>query len=46
MVDYAFVVGRKDHGIKTIPDLKGKKIGVVRGTILDFQLGRFLTCMV
>jgi len=41
-VDYAFVVGRKDRGINTIPDLKGKKIGVVRGTILDFQLGRFL----
>jgi NitT/TauT family transport system substrate-binding protein len=41
-VDYAFVVGRKDRGINTISDLKGKKIGVVRGTILDFQLGRFL----
>jgi NitT/TauT family transport system substrate-binding protein len=41
-VDYAFVVGRKDRGINTIPDLKGKRIGVVRGTILDFQLGRFL----
>jgi NitT/TauT family transport system substrate-binding protein len=41
-VDYAFVAGRKDRGINAISDLKGKKIGVVRGTILDFQLGRFL----
>jgi NitT/TauT family transport system substrate-binding protein len=41
-VDYAYVVGRKDRGINAISDLKGKRIGVVRGTILDFQLGRFL----
>ena len=41
-VDYAFVIGRKDHGIEKVSDLKGKKIGVVRGTILEFQLGRFL----
>lgn len=41
-VDYAFVIGRKDHGIERVSDLKGKKIGVVRGTILEFQLGRFL----
>jgi NitT/TauT family transport system substrate-binding protein len=41
-VDYAFVIGRKDHGIQTVSDLKGKTIGVVRGTILEFQLGRFL----
>jgi len=41
-VDYALVIGRKDHGIEQVADLKGKKIGVVRGTILEFQLGRFL----
>jgi NitT/TauT family transport system substrate-binding protein len=41
-VDYAFVIGRKDRGIEAVSDLKGKKIGVVRGTILEFQLGRFL----
>lgn len=41
-VDYAFVIGRKDHGIEQVSDLKGKRIGVVRGTILEFQLGRFL----
>lgn len=41
-VDYAFVVGRQDRGVRQIEDLKGKKIGVVRGTILDFQLGRFM----
>jgi ABC-type nitrate/sulfonate/bicarbonate transport system substrate-binding protein len=41
-VDYALVIGRKDRGIEDVSDLKGKKIGVVRGTILEFQLGRFL----
>jgi NitT/TauT family transport system substrate-binding protein len=41
-VDYAFVIGRKDHGIEQVSDIRGKKIGVVRGTILEFQLGRFL----
>jgi NitT/TauT family transport system substrate-binding protein len=41
-VDYAFIVGRKDRGIKTISDLKGKRIGVMRGTMTEFYLGRFL----
>lgn len=41
-VDYAFIIGRKDRGIRTISDLKGKKIGVPRGTVLEFYLGRFL----
>ena len=37
-----FVVGRKDHDIVNITDLKGKKIGLTRGTQSEFNLGRFL----
>lgn len=33
--------GRKDRGIKTVTDLKGKRIGIPRNTIAEFYLGRF-----
>jgi NitT/TauT family transport system substrate-binding protein len=36
------IIGRVDHGIKDVTDLEGKKIGVNRGTISEFFLGRFL----
>lgn len=36
------IIGRKDRGIQDISDLKGKRIGVPRGTICEFFLGRFL----
>ena len=36
------LIGRKDHGILNISDLKGKRIGVTLGTIAQFYLGRFL----
>lgn len=36
------IIGRRDLGIKNISDLTGKKIGVPRGTICEFFLGRFL----
>ncbi|HWQ18875.1 MAG TPA: NrtA/SsuA/CpmA family ABC transporter substrate-binding protein [Methanotrichaceae archaeon] len=36
------IIGRKDRGIENISDLKGKKIGIPRGTICEFFLGRFL----
>ena len=41
---YSFVkiIGRKDRGIKTGQDLKGKKIGVNTGTSSQFFLGVFL----
>jgi ABC-type nitrate/sulfonate/bicarbonate transport system substrate-binding protein len=39
---YFYLIGRKDRGINKIDDLKGKKIGVVRKTIAEFYLGRFL----
>src|SRR4030043_454186 len=42
-VEYATVIGRKDHGISNISQLAGKKIGVIRGTAIDFYLGLFLT---
>lgn len=41
-VDYTYLIGRKDHGIQAISDLNGKKIGVARGTVMEFYLGRFL----
>ena len=36
------VVARKDHGIATPADLKGKKIGVTKKTSGEFWLGTFL----
>ncbi len=39
---YMFLVGRKDRGIRTVADLKGKRIGLPRGTLVEFYLGRFL----
>lgn len=37
------VIARKDRGILQPGDLKGKKVGVFRGSNADFFLGRFLT---
>jgi NitT/TauT family transport system substrate-binding protein len=37
-----YLVGRKDRGITNPSDLKGKRIGVIKGTVLEFFLGRFL----
>jgi NitT/TauT family transport system substrate-binding protein len=37
-----YLVGQKDRGIENISDLKGKKIGLTRGGIGEFYLGRFL----
>jgi ABC-type nitrate/sulfonate/bicarbonate transport system substrate-binding protein len=36
------LIGRKDHGIENISDLVGKTIGLGKGTIREFYLGRFL----
>ncbi len=41
-VSYFYLIGRKDRGIQEISHLKGKKIGVVRKTIAEFFLARFL----
>jgi NitT/TauT family transport system substrate-binding protein len=38
----AYLIGRKDRGIKNVSDLKGKKIGISRGGTQEFYLGRFL----
>ena len=40
--DIIYLVGLTDRGIRNISDLKGKKIGIPRGTVLEFYLGRFL----
>ena len=37
-----YIIARTDRGIKTIADLKGKRIGVPRQTITEFYLGRML----
>jgi len=37
------LIARKDRRIEKVTDLKGKKIGSVRGSNLDFFLGSFLT---
>lgn len=36
------LIGRKDHGIENVSDLVGKSIGLGKGTIREFYLGRFL----
>jgi NitT/TauT family transport system substrate-binding protein len=37
-----YLIGNKDHRIESISDLKGKNIGVVRQSLMEFYLGRFL----
>jgi NitT/TauT family transport system substrate-binding protein len=37
-----FLIARRDHGIETIPDLKGKRIAVSKNSVGEFYLGRFL----
>jgi len=40
--EFHYIIARNDTGIRNISDLKGKKVGVARGTSGDFFLGRFL----
>ena len=40
--EFIYLIGRKDRGIETPPDLNGKRIGTAFGTIAQFFLGRFL----
>ncbi len=37
------IIARKDRGIESVADLKGKRMGTVRGTALEFFLDSFLT---
>ncbi|MCX6689138.1 MAG: NrtA/SsuA/CpmA family ABC transporter substrate-binding protein [Methanoregula sp.] len=39
--DTSFVVGRRDRGIIQISDLAGKKIGVTKGSIVEYFMNRF-----
>jgi sulfonate transport system substrate-binding protein len=39
--DTSSVVGRKDRGIIQISDLEGKKIGVTKGSIVEYFMDRF-----
>jgi NitT/TauT family transport system substrate-binding protein len=36
------IISRKDGGIENVSDLAGKKIGVFKGAVSEFYLGRFL----
>ena len=38
-----FLVTRKDRGINSIADLKGRTVGLPEGTIAEFYMGRYLT---
>jgi len=40
--EFHYIIARRDKGIWNVSDLKGKRIGVARGTSGDFFLGRFL----
>jgi len=40
-VEYQAIVARKDRGIQNASNLKGKKVGVIRGTQQEFYLRRF-----
>ena len=40
--EFIYIVGRKDRGIETVADLKGKRVGTTLRTIAEFYLGRFL----
>jgi len=37
------IIARKDRGIAEPDDLKGRRIGLTRGTVLDFFMGTFLS---
>ncbi len=37
-----YLVCRKNRGIENVSNLRGKKVGVAKGTIAEFYLGRFL----
>lgn len=37
-----YLIGRKDRGIESFSDLRGKRIGFARGTSGEFYLGRYL----
>jgi ABC-type nitrate/sulfonate/bicarbonate transport system substrate-binding protein len=41
--DVIQLLARPDRGIQAVADLRGKRVGVIRGTNLEFFLGRFLT---
>lgn len=37
-----YLIGRKDRGIQDVADLQGKTVGLVRGALPEFYLGRYL----
>jgi len=41
-IDFVSIVARKDRGIERASELRGKRVGVLLGTNIEFFLGRFL----
>lgn len=41
-VQFVYLIGRRDRGIQSAADLRGKRIGLPQGTVAEFYLGRFL----
>lgn len=41
-IEFNSMTVRKDHGITTVADLRGKRVAVLKGTAVEFYLGRFL----
>jgi len=39
---HIYLIGRRDRGVGSVSDLKGKRIGVTLKTAAEFYLGRFL----
>jgi ABC-type nitrate/sulfonate/bicarbonate transport system substrate-binding protein len=40
--DVQILLGRKDHGIEKVADLRGKSVGLIKGTQEEFYFVRFL----
>lgn len=40
--EFIYLVGRKDRGIETAQDLRGRRVGTTVGTIAEFHLVRYL----
>jgi len=40
--EFTYLVGRKDRGIQSASDLRGRRVGTTAGTIAEFHLVRYL----
>jgi ABC-type nitrate/sulfonate/bicarbonate transport system substrate-binding protein len=42
-IDFIYLVGRRDHGVNSVSDLAGKRVGTTMGTSSEYYLGRLLS---